>query len=414
MLIQPTGQTLGEIPLMLSQTDRPIALVIGTRPELIKLAGVARLLGDNALLVDTGQHYDESLSADLFHSQSLPEPQAYLEGVHGQCRGAQIGTAISALTAVFTTTQPAAVIVQGHTNSTSAGAQAAQYCDIPIIHVEAGLRSHDRTVLEEHNRRVVGVLADVHCAATQQNAANLIAENTDPARISVTGNTIVEATLAALPGLSDCQGMLARHGLTQDQYVLTTIHRPENTDDPERLETILRELASLPLPVVFPTHPRTEGLIQTYGLAKLAQSLYRCPLMGHPEFLGLARNARLLISDSGGMQEECTVIKRPLVVVRNRTDRPEAITAGFATLVPERKQISQAALRILDDADLPARLAATRSPYGDGRASWRIGLLAMALQRGVAAADAAAAVHQTPMSTDTGQELAMNELRLVR
>ena len=384
---------------MNSQTARPIAIVLGTRPEIIKLAGVIRLLSDHAYLIDTGQHYDDSLSGEFFRSLSLPVPRLRLDGIGGKPRGVQIGTAVSALASSFTDERPGAVIVQGGTNSTSAGAQAAQYCGVPIIHVEAGLRSYDRAMPEEHNRRVVGVLADVHCAATQLNAHNLIAENTDPRRIGITGNPIVEATFAALPTEADAQAMVAAHGLTEDQFVLATIHRSENTDDPWRLEAILRELVSLPLPVVFPVHPRTEGLIQRHGLDRLAQRLRRCAPVGHAEFLGLARHARLLVSDSGGVQEECTILKKPLVVVRNSTDRPEALSAGFAALVTPGPQISQVALSMLNDAGLPQRLAATRSPYGDGKASWRIGLLALAVQSGVPAEEATAAVCISPTPT---------------
>jgi UDP-N-acetylglucosamine 2-epimerase (non-hydrolysing) len=267
---------------------------------------------------------------------------------------------------------PAAVIVQGDTNTVSAAAQAASYADAPLIHVEAGLRSFDRNMPEEINRCVTGVLADMHCAPTVRAAANLTAEGVPAEKIELTGNTIVEATLAMLPDDRASRVIASDLGAEPDEYVLATIHRPENTDDPQRLGTILDELSKLGLPVLLPLHPRTRLAAQRHGLTAALDRLRLIPPADHRTFLGLARQARLLVSDSGGVQEECTVLKRPLIVVRNSTERPESIDAGFAHLVQPGPAIGDLGRQLLNDSGLCQRLAAIPCPFGDGKASERI------------------------------------------
>ncbi|WP_083977159.1 non-hydrolyzing UDP-N-acetylglucosamine 2-epimerase [Kitasatospora azatica] len=359
--------------------DGAVAVVLGTRPEILKLARVVRGLGDRARVVYTGQHYDEALSDGVFRGLRLPAPDVRLTDIGGAPRGQQIGSMISALSELFSADPPAAVVVQGDTNTTSAGAQAAQYHGVPVVHVEAGLRSRDRAMPEEINRQVVGVLADAHCAPTVAAAANLRAEGVPDHRVHLTGNTIVEAVADSLPGEQESRAMLRGFGVLEDQYVLATIHRPENTDDPVRLRLILTELGQLGLPVLFPLHPRTKAAIVRHGLTEPLARLRAVGALDHASFLGLARHARLLVSDSGGVQEECTVLKKPLIVVRNSTERPEAVEAGFATLLRPGPEISRLARRLIADGSLAGRLAVRPSPYGDGLASERIVELALAL-----------------------------------
>ncbi|WTW98471.1 UDP-N-acetylglucosamine 2-epimerase (non-hydrolyzing) [Streptomycetaceae bacterium NBC_01309] len=356
----------------------PIAVVLGTRPEIVKLAGVARGLRDRLRLVYTGQHYDEELCGSFFRGLRVPPPHVTLDGVGGTARGRQIGAMISALSDVFAAERPSVVIVQGDTNTTSAGAQAAHYLGVPVLHVEAGLRSHDRAMPEEINRQVVGVIADLHCAPTASAAANLRAEGVPDARIAVTGNTIVEAVAESLPDAAQAATSLRRHGLHRDHYILATIHRPENTDDPERLRSILVELARLGLPVLFPIHPRTAAAVARHGLTDLLARLRVIAPVDHATFLGLAAHARLLVSDSGGVQEECTVLKKPLIVVRNSTERPEAVDAGFAVLLKPGPDVSRVGRALIADRALPRTLAARPSPFGDGLASRRIVEMALA------------------------------------
>jgi len=360
-----------------------ISVVLGTRPEIIKLASVIRGLGKRATVVYTGQHYDEELSDSFFQAFNLPHPDLRLTGISAAHRSTQISQATYQLAEFFRRTRPRLVIVQGDTNATSSGAQAANYCGVPVLHVEAGLRSNDRTMPEEINRRVVSVLADMHCAPTPWNAANLVSEGIPLHRIRVTGNTIVEATKESMPDPSTSRMLLENLGVQLNDFIVATIHRPENTDDPERLCEILDALASAPLPVVFPVHPRTSGCAQAFGLSDRLARLRCIPPIDHATFLSLASQARLLISDSGGIQEECTIIKRPLIVIRRNTERPESIAAGFAVRVRHKHEISEEIARILASSELAGTLAARPCPYGDGKASRRITEIALAMADGL-------------------------------
>jgi UDP-N-acetylglucosamine 2-epimerase (non-hydrolysing) len=357
-----------------------IAIVVGTRPEIVKLAPLVRLLGDNAELIHTCQHEDEELSGVFLAAAGITKART-LSGICGQPRPVQLGRIIEQLGGLLAAMAPAAVVVQGDTNSASAGAQAANYTGIPVIHVEAGLRSFDRAMPEEINRCVTGVLADLHCAPTAQAVANLRAEGIPAARITLTGNTIVEATEQMLPAPEAARRIAGRLGAEPDSYVLATIHRPENTDDPARLETILGELSKLGLPVLLPLHPRTQKAARQHGLEAALDRLHVIPPADHRTFLGLASLARLLVSDSGGVQEECTVLKRPLIVVRNSTERPESIAAGFAHLVRPGPQLGDLGRHLIADRGLARRLAAIPCPFGDGLASERIAGHARAFRR---------------------------------
>ena len=196
----------------------------------------------------------------------LPPPLA-VSHVCGETRHAQVGRMVEALGDCFAREAPAAVLVQGDTNTASAAAQAGSYVGAPVVHVEAGLRSFDRAMPEELNRCVIGTLADLHCAPTKAAVANLRREGVPADRITLTGNTIVEATLATAPGPAEAARIAAGCGAEPGRYVLATIHRPENTDDPRRLRVILDELAKLGLPVLFPLHPRTGDAVRRFGLA---------------------------------------------------------------------------------------------------------------------------------------------------
>ncbi|MER7707891.1 UDP-N-acetylglucosamine 2-epimerase (non-hydrolyzing) [Kitasatospora sp. NPDC097605] len=374
--------------------DRPlapgsVAVVLGTRPELVKLAPLIHELGPATRLVHTGQHWDEAMSGRFLRDLGLPRPEL-LTGVGGRPRGGQIARSLGQLDAAFAEDRPAAVVVQGDTNATLAGALAANARDIPLVHVEAGLRSFDRAMPEEHNRVMVDHVADLLCAATPDNAANLRAESLAEERIALTGNTVVEVVRRSLPDTAARAALLAGHGLAADRYVLATVHRPENTDTAEALGAVLAELdriARAGTPVLFPMHPRTRAAVERFALDGLLERLAVTGPVGYAGFLGLARHAALLVSDSGGVQEECTVLGRPLLVVRRSTERPEAVEAGFAALVAPGAELGEHARAWL--ADTPerlARLAAVPSPYGDGLASARIARLTARLAEEPAAA----------------------------
>ncbi|MGC0416957.1 non-hydrolyzing UDP-N-acetylglucosamine 2-epimerase [Embleya sp. AB8] len=352
-----------------------VAIVLGTRPELVKLAPLIHELGPAARLLHTGQHWDEAMSGRFLRDLALPRPEL-LTGVGGRPRAGQIAHSLDQLDDAFADRRPVAVVVQGDTNATLAGALAANARDIPLVHVEAGLRSFDRAMPEEHNRVMVDHVADLLCAATETNAANLRAESVAEERIAVTGNTVVEVVRRQLPDAPTRAALLDAHGLRPDTYVLATVHRPENTDTAEALRAVLTELdtiAGAGTPVLFPMHPRTRAAAARFGLTGLLRRITAIEPVGYAEFLALARHAALLVSDSGGIQEECTVLGRPLLVVRRSTERPEAVAAGFAALVRPGPQLGETARTWLSDSqDRLAHLANTPSPYGDGSASTRI------------------------------------------
>lgn len=353
----------------LDHTGR-VAVVLGTRPEIVKLAGLVRLLGDRCWVVHTGQHYDATLS-DVFFAQFGLQPPTDALDVGGRTRGAQIGEATAALDALFGDERPAAVVVQGDTNSALAGALAANARELPLVHVEAGLRSHDRAMPEEHNRVLVDHVTDLCLAPTETSRANLLAEGIPDARIAVTGNTVVEAVVELLPGADERAVLLAEHGVVSDGFVLSTFHRPENVDDAERLAEILGQLADLEMPVVLPVHPRLAARVEAFGLRARLDALRPVPPLGYREFLGLFAEAALAVSDSGGVQEEASVVKRPVVVVRRSTERPEVL-GTFSALAAVGPEIGRTASRWLADPGAVHReLTAIPSPYGPGDAAER-------------------------------------------
>jgi UDP-N-acetylglucosamine 2-epimerase (non-hydrolysing) len=224
---------------------------------------------------------------------------------------------------------------------------------------------------EEHNRTVVDHLADLCLAPTETNRANLAAEGIGGERVILTGNTVVDAVLELLPPPAQRLQIVADLGLEPGRFVLSTMHRPENVDDPGTLAIILSELGQCDLPVVLPLHPRTRASIEEHGLNQLLAKLQVLPPLGYPEFLSLAACAALLVSDSGGVQEEASVVKRPVLVVRNSTERPE-ILGTFAQLVPPGPLVSAWMTQLLSQShQLSQRLEVLPSPYGDGMASLR-------------------------------------------
>lgn len=356
-----------------------VTVVLGTRPEIIKLAPVVhafeRRVGREAVsVIDTGQHYDASMSQCFWEEFGLREPDKRLRS-GGMTRSASIGYLVGEIGEALARSRPDAVIVQGDTNSTVAGSIAANAVGVPLVHVEAGLRSFDRNMPEEHNRIVSDHLADLCCAATPDNVRNLIVEGIKRERILRTGNTIVEAVRSQLPDGRDQSAVRSTYRVDPASYVLATIHRPENTDNPVALGAILDGLARVGrdrgIRVLLPLHPRTRAAIGRAGLEHLLAGLQTIDPIGSSAFLSLATTAAAIVSDSGGVAEEVTILKRPLIVVRRSTERGEAVRAGFARLV-RPDEIYDATTRVLSDTALDARLAATPCPYGDGTAAEQI------------------------------------------
>lgn len=340
-----------------------IAVVLGTRPELIKLAPVIHRLGQRALVVHTGQHFDDNMSRAFLDQLRIGEPHLHLD-VGGATRGAQIGRATEAIERFLLDERPAAVVVQGDTNSGLAGALAANATTTPLAHLEAGLRSYDRAMPEEHNRVLIDAVADLCLAPHASNADALLREGVAQSRICVTGSTLLDALATIMPSPAERATQLAAHGVTTDGFVLATIHRAENADHAGNLAAILGELVALPLPVVLPLHPRTRARAASFGLQHLLDQLLVCEPIAYREFVSLAQECALIISDSGGVQEEATIVKRPVLVVRNSTERPE-ILGTFAHLVTAGPQIGQLAASLLARiTEVHAELAALPYPYG--------------------------------------------------
>ena len=340
--------------------DRSVVVVLGTRPEAVKLAGIVAALGPACHLVHTGQHWSDELWGEVVAELGMPTPDTRLN-VGGQSRGVQLGRATAELDAVLASLSSArVVVVQGDTNAAASGALAANARSLGLVHVEAGLRSYDRRMPEEHNRVLVDHLSDLLCAPTQTSVDNLAAEGITEG-VVITGNTVVEAVLALLP--ASRAELCAAQGVVPGSSCSRRCTGPRTRTTRAQLAAILADLRSLPLPVLLPLHPRTRALAPD-----LTGLLVRDPLPPRA-FLALQAEAALVVSDSGGVQEEVTVLKRPALVVRRSTERPEA-QGTFCTLVQPGASLRAAAAPLLADvAGTRARLAALPSPYGDGTAS---------------------------------------------
>jgi UDP-N-acetylglucosamine 2-epimerase (non-hydrolysing) len=355
---------LAERPVL---PPKSIAVVIGTRPEAIKMAEVIRLLGPALFLIHTGQHYSESLWADVVKDVAVPEPDLTL-AVGGQVRSSQIGEAITELgRAMHAHGSLGAVLVHGDTNTTVAGALAANAEGLPLFHVEAGLRSHDRRMPEEHNRVVADHLADLCFAPTEVAYANLANEGIGRERVYLTGNTIVEAVRRLLPPPGDRLRICRRFGVKPGEYVLATLHRPENSDNPFRLATILGDLRTLPVPVLAPLHPRTRNALSVEALAGVSAVDPVRPR----DFLALLAESRLVVTDSGGVQEEVAVLDRRALVVRQSTERPESL-GRWSELVEPGVGLRRLGLQMLSEYQPYSPAGFDACPYGDGYASARV------------------------------------------
>jgi len=347
------------------------AIVVGTRPEIIKMAPVVRACqarGLPYLLLHTGQHYSFEMDGVFFAELDLPAPDVNLEVGSGS-QTYQVCSAMSGLEPILAEHRPDVVLVEGDTNSVLAAALAANKAGIPVGHVEAGLRSYDRRMPEEINRILTDHLADFLFAPTVKSHDILRGEGLPEARIHVTGNTVVDELMlqrerARRPGL------LERFGVEPGRFALATLHRAENVDDPVRLRGALRGLAAvastLALPVLAALHPRTQARIATLERGLTAGIRVLTPL-GYLDFLGLHAEAGLVLTDSGGLQEEACCLRVPCVTLRDNTERPESVDVGANMLAgadPERI-LAAARAMVARPRDWP-------NPFGDGRAGARI------------------------------------------
>lgn len=305
--------------------------VVGARPNFPKIAPIMAALEREAArieqrLVHTGQHYDERMSAVFFRDLQLPQPDVYL-GVGSGSHAQQTARIMLAFEEVVLREQPDWVIVVGDVNSTVACALVCAKLGVRLAHVEAGLRSFDRTMPEEINRLVTDQLSDLLFTPSPDADAQLMREGIAPERIHRVGNVMIDSLLAALP-LADRSPILATLGLTPGAYGLVTLHRPANVDDPAILAGLLDALATVAraLPLVLPLHPRTRRRIAELGGA--ADGLRLIEPQGYLDFLQLTQHARLVLTDSGGLQEETTFLGIPCLTLRPNTERPITVTHG--------------------------------------------------------------------------------------
>lgn len=348
-----------------------IGIVVGTRPEIIKMAPVVRACiqrGIPHLLLHTGQHYSFEMDGVFFEELDLPAPHRNLEVGSGS-QAYQIGAIVSGIGPILEAERPDVLLVEGDTNSVLAAALAANKLGIEVGHVEAGLRSYDRSMPEEINRVLTDHLADHLFAPTAQARTILRSEGIPEARIHVTGNTVVDElmlqkTRAQRPGL------LERFDVRPERFVLATVHRKENVDHPERLRGIVAGLAdtarALDLPVLAALHPRTSAKLGQMGLA-FDGAVRVLPPLGYLDFLGLHSAAALTLTDSGGLQEEACCLRVPCVTLRDNTERPESVEVGANLLAGADPA------RIVEAARVMYRRARQwENPFGDGRSGLRI------------------------------------------
>lgn len=344
----------------------PVLHVVGARPNMPKAAPVLRALASRdvpQLLVHTGQHYDDVMSASLIRDLGMPEPDINL-GIGSGPHGRQTGLVLQAIEPLLVEHQPAIVVVYGDVNSTLAAALAAVKLHIAVAHVEAGLRSFDRTMPEEINRRLVDHVSDLLLVTAPEGLVNLAAEGVDPARCHLVGNPMIDSLVATL-GRIDAAATRTRLGLPHD-YVLATMHRPANIDDEQTARTtrdVLAEVATR-IPVVLPVHPRSRVALAHLDAAPGV--LIRDPL-DYPDFLAALAGARAVITDSGGVQEETTSLGVSCLTMRTTTERPITITHGTNRLVAPAD-----VLRVLDEVLQSPPATTSAPPLWDGRAGERI------------------------------------------
>ena len=343
-----------------------VVTVIGNRPQFVKAAAVSDRLraGAHEVLVHTGQHYDDELSRVFFDELGLPRPDHRL-GVGGGTNTSQTARMLAALEPLLAAERPDVVLVYGDTNSTLAGAVAGAQAGVPVAHVEAGMRSYDRTMPEELNR----VLAD-HAAAlllcSSERAAETLRLERVAGEVVVVGDVMVDVAHLLAPRARARMAALEARGVESGGYLLVTAHRAGNVDDPARLARLVELLLAVPGPVVLPLHPRTRARLEAAALLERLDGRVRItPPLGYLDFTALLLHARAVLTDSGGVQKEAYLAGVPCLTLRPVTEWTETVDAGWNTLVDLDADAAAAAL----ERPLPGE----RPPlYGDGRAGERV------------------------------------------
>jgi len=340
--------------------------VIGNRPQFVKAAAVSRRLRERCdeVIVHTGQHYDDELSRIFFDELGVPKPARELNA-GGGTNTAQTARILADLEPVLAELEPKLVLVYGDTNSTLAGALAARQAGIATGHVEAGMRSFDRTMPEELNRVLTDHASDLLLCSTETAVRNLEREAAE-GEVELVGDVMADVSIAFRDIAEERSGILGELGLEPGAYLVVTAHRAGNVDDRERLEQLVELLAALPGPVVFPAHPRTRARLEAAGLVdRLGEGVRLVAPLGYLDFLKLARHARAVLTDSGGVQKEAYLLGVPCVTLRDTTEWVETVESGWNVLVGLDRD---AALRALDRKPPGER----PELYGGGRAAERV------------------------------------------
>jgi len=356
-----------------------IVTILGARPQFIKAAAVSRVLcrmsGVQEAILHTGQHYDQNMSDVFFNQLSIPRPDYHL-GVGSGSHGAQTGAMLARIEQILLECRPDWVLVYGDTNTTLAGTLAAAKLHIPVAHVEAGLRSFNRQMPEEINRILTDHASDLLFTPTSTGEANLRNEGIAEERIHCVGDVMYDAWHFYLQQIDSAE-VLEGLGLTAGAYVLATVHRAENTDSPERLATIAAALTRLSkrIPVALPLHPRTRKALEKNGLwERVVRSVTVLPPQGYLEMVALEKHARLIATDSGGVQKEACFARVPCVTLRDETEWIELIEAGWNRLAPPHSEHElYEAMSDALEAERPRQ--GSHSFYGNGDAANRISVV---------------------------------------
>ncbi|AJF07963.1 non-hydrolyzing UDP-N-acetylglucosamine 2-epimerase [Geoalkalibacter subterraneus] len=350
-----------------------ILCVVGARPNFMKIAPIIDELKSRNIdyvLVHTGQHYDEKMSQFFFVDLGMPKPHVDL-GVGSGSHAKQTGEVLMRIEPIMEQEQPDVVVVVGDVNSTLAATLAAAKLGIPVAHVEAGLRSFDRSMPEEINRLMTDSVADYLFTTEELAGEHLRREGIDDEKIFFVGNTMIDSLFKHVKRADESK-ILDQLGVAPKKYGVVTLHRPSNVDQPESLRGILEALSTIArdLPLVFPIHPRTRKRISEFGLdSLLEQGFILSEPLGYLDFLRLNKDARLVLTDSGGIQEETTVLGVPCITLRYNTERPITVTAGTNQLVgADKQQILAAALKVLSGEAEKKQIP----PLWDGQAAKRI------------------------------------------
>ncbi len=346
-----------------------VAIVLGTRPEIIKLAPIInKLPKKNTHVIFTGQHYDYEMSLRFIEQLGLPKPDYSLKITHSD-PPTQIGEIITKLPKIFKKIKPDTVIVQGDTNTVLAASLASLKTKIPISHVESGLRSFDWRMPEEHNRIATDHLSKYLFAPTKISKDNLISEHVH-GRIFVTGNTVIDA----INTYAEMSSKKSSFAVEVENYILMTLHRAENVDHKKTLGSIINAVLETKHNIIFPVHPRTAKRLREFNLYQKLQKSENILLLdsvGYFEMLELMKNCSFIVTDSGGIQEEATApkIRKKVLVTRKTTDRPEAVTTGMSQVIGvEKKNIVKAIKKVILNPSVNSK----KNPYGKGDASQKI------------------------------------------